>query len=162
MSKPPPSQNLVRPKKAAALIPPRTKLPEVNRLDHLIRLQNGSTSILELSPQRLQLTKQNHPPNLSARMVELTRELGQLRQEILFYRQAFENLQRLRETCYDVYQQLYMANYLDHNFERLHELIIQLHHGLEDSVRREVKAEKTWMEFWGVEHNDKQAEGELI
>lgn len=162
MSKPSASRDPVGPKPTAPPIPPRTKPPEVNRLDHLIRLQNGSTSVLEFSPQRVQLAKQNHPPNLSARVEELTRQLGQLRQEILFYRQCFENLQRLRETCYDVYQQLYLANYLDHNFDRLNELIIQLHHGLEDSVRREVKAEKAWMEFWGIEYNDKEFEGELI
>src|SRR6266487_1359829 len=115
----------------------RCKPPEVNRLDHLIRIHNGSTSVLEFSPQRVQLAKKTHSSDLSARVEELTKELGQMRQEIQFYREGgFENLQRLRETCYDVYQQLYLANYLDHNFDRLNELIIQLHRGLEDSVRR--------------------------
>ncbi|KAG0645011.1 hypothetical protein D0Z07_9204 [Hyphodiscus hymeniophilus] len=162
MSKPTTSRAPIRPKQSAPPIPPRTKPPGVNRLDHLIYLGNGSTSVLEFSPQRVQLAKQSHPLDLSVRVEELTRELGQLRQEIIFYRQGFENLQRLRETCYDVYQQLFLANYLDQNFDRLNELIIQLHHGLEDSVRREGKAEKSWLEFWGIEYKDKEAEGELI
>jgi hypothetical protein len=151
-----------QPKTSVPSIPPRAMPLGVNRLDHQILLQNGSTSVLELSPQRVQLAKQNPPPNLSARVEELTRELGNQRQEIQFYREGFENLQRLRETCYDAYQQLFLANYLDHNFERLNELIVQLHRALEDSVRREVQAEKAWMEFWGIEYNEKEFEGELI
>jgi len=151
-----------QPKTSIPSIPPRSNPPGVNRLDHKIHLQNGSTSVLELSPQRIQLTKQNPPSSLSARIEELTRELGNQRQEIQFYRKGFENLQRLRETCYDAYQQLFLANYLDHNFERLNELIVQLHRALEDSVRREVQAEKAWMEFWGIEYNEREFEGDLI
>jgi hypothetical protein len=118
--------------------------------------------VLELSPQQVQLAKQRHFPNLYARVEELTRDLGHLRQEIQFYRQGFENLQRLRETGYDVYQQLFLALYLDHNSNRLHEIMRQLHHALEDSVRREINAEKNWMEFWGIQYDDNSAEGELI
>jgi hypothetical protein len=143
-------------------IPPPAKPPEVNRLDHQIRLQNGSTSVLELAPHRIQLAKQSQFPNLYARVEELTKDLGHVRQEALFYRQSFENLQRLRETGYDVYQQLFLVVYLDHNSDRLHEIMVQLHHGLQDSVRREVKAEKAWMEFWGIKYNEKEFEGDLL
>jgi hypothetical protein len=143
-------------------IPPPAKLPEFNRLDHKIRLQNGSTSVLECSPQRIQLAKHSQFPNLYARVEELTKDLGHLRQEVQFYRQSFENLQRLRETGYDVYQQLFLVLYLDHNSDRLHEIMMQLHHGLQDSVRREVKAEKAWMEFWGIKYNEKEFEGEVL
>jgi hypothetical protein len=52
--------------------------------------------------------------------------------------------------------------YLDHNSDRLHEIMIQLHYGLQDSVRREVKAEKAWMEFWGIKYNEKEYEGEVL
>jgi len=141
---------------------PRAKPPGINRLDHQIRLYNGSTSALELSQQRIQLAKNNSPPDLAARVEELTREVGNQRREIQFYREAFENLQRLRETCYDAYQQLFLANYHDHNFERLNELLVQLHLALEDSMRREVKAEKAWMEFWGVSFNEQELQGEVI
>ena len=143
-------------------VPPRAQPLGVNRIDHQIRLRNGSTSVLALSPQRLQLDKQNPPSNLSARVEELTKELGQLRQEIQFYRQSFENLQRLRETGYDVYQQIYLVLHLGLDSERLYQLMIQLHRALEDSVRREVKAEKAWLEFWGIKYNDKDVKGELI
>ncbi|KAH7370286.1 hypothetical protein BKA65DRAFT_488085 [Rhexocercosporidium sp. MPI-PUGE-AT-0058] len=113
-------------------IPTYSETPSINSLDHQIGLQNGSTSILELSRQRLQLAKQNPPLNLSARIEELTRELGHQRQEIQFYRQAFENLQRFRETVYDLSQQLFLAHYLDHD----------LRNALEDSKRREFKAKR--------------------
>ncbi|RDL36281.1 Uncharacterized protein BP5553_06893 [Venustampulla echinocandica] len=142
-------------------VPPRGQPLGVSRLDHQIRRQNGSTSVLELSPQRVQLAKKNPPPNLTARVEELTRELGNQRQEIRFYRDGFENLQKLRETCYDAYQQLFLANHLDHDFERLNELIVQLHRALEGSVRREVRAEKSWMAFWGIEDKD-ESEGGLV
>lgn len=118
--------------------------------------------MLELSQQRVQLAKRSAGSDLSARVEELTRETGNLRQEIQFYREGFENLQRLRETCYDAYQQLILANYLDQNFERLHELILQLHRALQDSVQREVQAEKAWMEFWGIEYDENESVGEMI
>ena len=149
-------------KKSDPHISPPAKPPEVNRLDHQIRLQNGSTSVLEFSSQRIQLAKHSQFPNLYARVEELTKDLGHLRQEVQFYRQSFENLQRLRETGYDVYQQLVLLLYLDNNSDRLHEIMIQLHRGLQDSVRREVKAEKAWMEFWGIEYNEKEFEGEVL
>jgi hypothetical protein len=157
-----PLKNPAWSKASGNLLPPRSNPPEVNKLDHQIGLQNGSTSVLELSPQRVQRGKLNPPLNLSARVEELTRDLGHLRQEIQFYRQCFEILQRLRERAYDVYQQLFLAHYLDHDPKRLDELITHLHHGLEESVRREAKAEKAWMEFWGIDYNEKGREGDLI
>lgn len=128
----------------------RANLPNVNRLDHQIHLQNGTTSVTELSQQRLQQAKHTPPTSLFAKVEELTKELGRLRQEIHFYRQCFEILQRLRETTYDVYQQFFLAHYLGTDSDRMNEIITQLHHGLEDSMRREIEAEKVWMEFWGV------------
>ncbi len=105
--------------------------PSINKLDHQIHLHNGSIPILELSPQRLQLAKQNPPVSLSARVEELTRELGHLRQEIQFYREGgFENLQQLRETMYDLSQQLFLAHYLDHDISRLDYIIAQLRNAL--------------------------------
>jgi hypothetical protein len=150
------------PKRSAPLIPPRAKPLGVNRLDHQISLQNGSTSVLELSSQRIQLAKQTHSLNLFTRIEELNRELGHLRHEIQFYRQSFENLQRLRESGYDVYQQMFLALYLDQDSDCLHKLMLQLHQALEKSVQREVKAEKDWMEFWGIEYNEVELTGELI
>jgi len=143
-------------------LPPRSNPPEANKLDYQIQRHNGSTSVLEFSRQRLQLAKQEPRPSLSARVKELTKELGHLRQGIQFYRQCFEILQGLRETTYDVYQQLFLAQYLDHNTERMNKLITRLHYGLKDSVRREVEAEKCWMEFWGMNNEKGQLAGELI
>jgi hypothetical protein len=88
--------------------------------------------------------------------------LGHHRQEIQFYRQGFENLQRLRETVYDVSQQLFLAHYLDHDVSRLDEIIAQLRNALEDSKRREFKAKKDWMEFWGIDHIAQEHGGDLI
>jgi hypothetical protein len=158
------SKSLAGPQKSPVcppLVP--AKPPDLNRLDHWIRqLKNESTSILELSEQRMQLVKRSHCPDMFVRVEELVREVGRLRQEVMFYRAGFENLQRLRETAYDVYQQIFLAHYLDHNRERLNELMNQLHQGLQDSVRREVKAEKAWMEFWGFPFSEKEFDGGLV
>ncbi|KAH7378951.1 hypothetical protein BKA64DRAFT_765907 [Cadophora sp. MPI-SDFR-AT-0126] len=143
-------------------MPTSSETPSINNLDHQIGLQNGSTSILELSRQRLQLAKQAPPLNLSARVEELTRELGHQRQEIQFYRQAFENLQRFRETVYDLSQQLFLAHYLDHDVGRLDDVIAQLRNALEDSKRREFKAKRDWMEFWGIDHIAQELRGNVV
>ena len=39
--------------------------------------------------------------------------------------------------------------------------MLQLHQGLQDSVRREVDAEKAWMDFWEIEYN-KDVDGEML
>lgn len=141
--------------------PPYSNPPKVNKLDDQIQRHNGSTSILEFSQQRLQLAKHKPIPNLFARVEELTRELGNLRQEIQFYRQCFESLQELRERTYDAYQQLFLCQNLDHDSERFKELITQLHHALENSVRQEVNAEKSWMEFWGINYDARKMDRKM-
>lgn len=136
--------------------------PGVNSVDHSIYCQNGSTSALEYTAHWLRAAKLEPAPDLMTRVEELTREMGYLRQENHFYRQCFEILQRVRENSYDVYQQLFLASYFPLGHERLQELTVQLHHGLEDSVRREVKAEREWKTFWGIEFNEGDSKGELI
>ena len=161
MSQPSGSSDLSRSRALSPAILTHSRTPSINKLNHQIRLHNRSTSILELSPQRLQLAKQNPPVSLSARVEELTRELGHLRQEIQFYREGgFENLQQLRESVYDVSQQLFIAHYLDQDVSRLDEIIAQLRNALEASKRRERKAKKAWMEFWGIDNIAQ--EGDLI
>src|ERR1700709_850449 len=82
---------VVSPRRRAGSMP-----PGVNPLDHSIFHQNGSTSALEYTTHRLQAAKLEPDPD----MVTLTREMGYLRQEIYFYRQCFEILQRVRENSY--------------------------------------------------------------
>jgi hypothetical protein len=144
--------------KNPALLPP-LKPPEVNRLDHQISLRNGSTSVLEFSPQRVQLAKLAPRPSLSARIEELTRELGQMRYEIQFYRQCFEILQKLRDDSYRVHQQLFQEHYLDPSSNRIGQLIARLHRALEESVRREAGAKRVWVDFWGRDVNEGQNRG---
>ena len=123
----------------------------MNQLDHQIGIQNGLTSVLEFSPQRLQVAKLSPAPDLATRIEELTREAGQLRYEIQFYRQCFEILQQLRTKSYEVYQQIFLAHYLDHDADRLNEIMTELHRALEQSVRLEAAAKRTWMYFWGID-----------
>jgi hypothetical protein len=137
--------------------------PAANSVDHSISRQHGYTSALEYTRHRLRAAKLEPTPDLLRKVEELTREIGYLRQENHFYRQCFEILQRVRENSYDVYQQLFLASYYPPSDDRLHELMVQLHHGLEDSVRREVKAEREWKAFWGIEDDEEEAsKGELI
>lgn len=120
---------------------------EINSIDYQINLQNGSTTALKFTAQRLQYSKMEAAPDLLSRVKELTKEMGRLRQEILFYRNCFSNLQQLRETAYDVYQQLFLTCYFDQNPDQLHRLTVQLHSGLENSMKRQTKAEKSWKDF---------------
>ena len=90
---------------SAPALPLRLRPPGINRLDHQIQLQNGTTSILGLSRHSLRQAK--------------------------------------------------------HNSERTNELITQLQHDLQDSVRREVDAEKCWMEFWGIQTEKGKKAGQL-
>jgi hypothetical protein len=141
-----------RPKNPPLL--PLSKPPEVNRLDHQIGLRNGSTSVLEFSPQRVQRAKVAPRPSLSARVEELTRELGQMRHEIQFYRQCFEILQRLRDDLYNVHQQLFREHSLNPGSSHLGQLIARLHRAVEESVRREAGAKRIWIGFWGRDINE--------
>lgn len=136
--------------------------PEINLIDHQIHLRNGSTSALDLTAQRIQYAKTQTILNPMERIEELIREMGQLRQEIQFYRECYSVLHRLRETAYDVYQQLFLQYYYEPHPDQLHQLTIQLHRGLEDSVKREAQAERRWKEFWGIDCNQEDLEGELI
>lgn len=136
--------------------------PAVNSLDHSIYRQNGTTSALDCTRRRLQSTKFQPAPNLLTRVEDLTRELGHLRHEVRFYRKCFELLQRLRETSYDVYQQLFLASYFPPDPEHLQKLTMKLHRELENSVRQEVKAEKDWKAFLGIQYDEKESKGGLI
>ena len=139
-----PLRQTSRPMKASS------RPPEVNSLDHAIACQNGSTSVLDYTTRRLQSLKSEPKLNPMARVEQLTKETGYLRQEIKFYRQCFEDSQHLRESSFDVYQQLFLASASSLSAEHLQKLIVQLHHALEQSMKKEVKAEKEWKAFWGL------------
>jgi hypothetical protein len=139
-----------------------SKPPEINAIDYQIHRQNGSTTALEFTAQRLQYSKMQTAPDLLSRVEELTKEMGRLRQEILFYRECFSILNQLRETAYDVYQQLFLSYYFDQNQDQLHRLTVQLHRGLENAMKRQAKAEKSWKDFWGIKWDQEELEGELI
>ena len=128
----------------------QSRPPEVNSLDHAIACQNGSTSVLDFSSRRLQLLKSEPKLNLLTRVEQLTKETGYLRQEIKFYRQCFADSQHLRESSFDVYQQLFLASASSPSPELLQKLVVQLHNALEKSMKMEVKAEREWRAFWGL------------
>lgn len=131
-------------------IPPWEGPPASNEVDEEIRAHDGSTSVLELSFEQVQHAKLEPAPNLSSRVEELTREAGRMRHEIQFYRECFSILQRLRDDCYGLCQEIILAHYLDHDVDRLDELLLQLHRALEQSVRLETEAKRAWLEFWAI------------
>jgi hypothetical protein len=134
--------------------------PNINVHDHNILQQQGHTSAIEFTPQRLRSTKQAPILSPMARIEELTRELGYLRHETHFYRRCFETLHRLREASYHVYQELFLAIYLaPPSREKLYEILQHLHQALEESMTREVRAEKSWMAFWGLEIDEARQDG---
>jgi hypothetical protein len=122
--------------------------PSINSLDHSIYSQGGSTTAIEYTDLRLQAVKLRPDPDLVTRIEELTREMGYLRLEIAFYRQCFYILHRFRQRLQGIYQKILLASYLPTNCEKLQEITTQLHRALEDSVKREAKAESEWKTFW--------------
>lgn len=92
------------------------------------------------------------------RVEELTREAGNLRQELKFYRQCFDNSQHLRASIYNVYEQLFFNSTILVAYN-LQELVVQLHDALKDSIEKEVKAEKEWKEFWGLKCTFEELQG---
>lgn len=126
-----------------------SRAPGINALDFSIAQNNGYTMAIGLS--NIQSSKSNSSVDLRARIEELTREIGYLRQEVKFYRECFSVLQKLREASYDIYQQLFLASHFPIEENKMSELCTQLHKALQESMRREVNAEKDWKLFWGVD-----------
>lgn len=136
--------------------------PHFNAIDHVISQHHGSTFALDFSTAKIQSSKGEIFPDVQVRLEELTREIGYLRQEVKFYRECFVILQELRETAYDVYQQLFLASYFPPDAGRLHQLTTQLHHGLERTMRQEIAAGNDWKSFWGVELENPNSIAELV
>jgi hypothetical protein len=67
----------------------------------------------------------------------------------MFYRRCFEILQQLRQKTYQTYQQLFLAQHRCQSEGSEHSLLA-LHEALVESVRDEVKAERSWMALWGI------------
>ncbi|KAI9763355.1 MAG: hypothetical protein M1840_000547 [Geoglossum simile] len=59
--------------------------PPLTSIDIEIGRNRGSSVALEASPARLQASKKTPIPSLSQRIEELTKENGNLRQEVLFH-----------------------------------------------------------------------------
>jgi len=87
--------------------------------------------------------------------------MGRMRQEIDFYRKCFDALQSLRENSYNVYEQLFMARHLE-DLQQITHLVDELYQAITDSVKQEAKAERNWMEFWGLLYKGPTLEGELF
>ena len=51
---------------------------EINAIDYQIHYQNGSTTALEFTAQRLQYSKMQTAPDLLSRVEELTKEMRRL------------------------------------------------------------------------------------
>ena len=65
---------------------------EINTIDYQIYCQNRLTTILEFTVQRLQYSKLQTASDLLSRIEKLTKEIGCLYQEILFYQECFSIL----------------------------------------------------------------------
>ncbi|KAF7894685.1 uncharacterized protein EAF01_010135 [Botrytis porri] len=64
-------------------------------IDIQIGLQRGSTAALEMTPERLQATKQGPSLSTTERIEELTKENGLLRLEIRYYQRMRNAMQEL-------------------------------------------------------------------
>ncbi|KAI9727196.1 MAG: hypothetical protein M1834_008504 [Cirrosporium novae-zelandiae] len=91
----------------------KAKPPEVNLLDHLISLRDGSTSALEIANHRLRAAKKHPPSSAKQWLEEVTKELGHLRLEVSFYRRCFDLSQQFRDDVYQLAQKIEVAYYFE-------------------------------------------------
>lgn len=136
--------------------------PEVNVVDHIIGLNNGSTVALEASKNRLSLSKQNPPPDLRTRLEEVTRQNGFLRMEVQFYRTCFTAARRLKNRVADLSQQLQVAYYQDGVYrevtlEEIHKLNSEIIRAMLQFEDEQAAAEDDWLAFWGASAEDHEA-----
>ena len=66
----------------------RSPPPELTTLDARIARAGGTSSTIELQSHRLQQSKEHDQKSEGARLEELVRENGYLRQEIVFYQES--------------------------------------------------------------------------
>jgi hypothetical protein len=101
---------------------PRRRPLEVNEIDHALRHYGGSTIALEMEPTHMEHSKRRE--DTQQYLDSLSRQNGQLRLEITFYRECFKHAERFKDQVYGLSQNL------------LHECIIGL---LDDAAFDEIR-----------------------
>jgi hypothetical protein len=131
--------------------------PELNLLDHRVKLRNGSTVILEMTPQRLQQAKgDGGRANLRETVEYLTKENSSLRLEIVYYRACFEAALYFRDKVYDSSQQLILLHFFEPQVDPRgngHKQGLELGEAVDVFAREMSEAEKSWMSFWEAPDN---------
>lgn len=84
---------------------PQGRPLEVNEIDHLLRCYGGSTVALEMEPTKMQQSKR--PENIQRYLDTLSRDNGQLRLELAFYRDCFKHSERFKDTVSILSQDLF-------------------------------------------------------
>ena len=156
-------------------IPPRTELVEVTPLDHCIAMHGGTTSTIDMLPHRLDIIKRRPPQSLSEKLVELTREVGYLREELARYKEvqnamgllytktveAFELLEhgleednlRKQLTSHREIQQSRSRSYA--SMTRAFEI---LKYGLQELSEKRARSEIQLLDYWGIDIGDRDSE----
>ena len=114
-------------------MPPHTEPTEISRLDHRIAQAGGTTSRVELSPDKLRRAKAQPVGSPATQIHTLIRENGYLRQEIVFYEESKNALAAFHEqmqAAFDIMQA-----------------------GLKDLSERLMYAEEKMEKYWGIPVN---------
>ncbi|KAI9732149.1 MAG: hypothetical protein M1834_004245 [Cirrosporium novae-zelandiae] len=118
--------------------PQRGNPVEVTSLDHLIATHGGTTSTLQMSPRALQKAKDTPTGTPNSRLEELVREVGSLRQEIVYHQEVRAALLQLHEKTTRAFEILQYA--------------------LQDMSEKVAASEKRFSEYWGIDLDAETAE----
>ena len=148
---------------------------EITPLDHYIVMCGGTTSTIDMLPHRLNIMKKQPPQSLLENLMELTYEIGYLRQEIARYKEvqdamgllytktveAFQLLEHAMEEK-DFRQTLILQEEVQQSELRAHSSMTKaletLKQGLQEFTGKRARSEDELLRYWGIDLEGKESE----
>ena len=148
---------------------------EITPLDHHIVMRGGTTSTIDMLPHRLDITKKRPPQSLPENLMELTYEIGYLRQEIARYKEVQEAIGFLYAKTVEAFQLLehgieeknIRQRLISHREIQQSELrfysstakaLETLKYGLQEFTGKQARSEDELLRYWGIDLERKEAE----
>lgn len=141
-------------------------VPEVNRIDNIIRRYHGVTMTLETMRSRLQAAKSQTVGPPQERQKELEKELDWHEHENQFYSTCYELYRELHAQVVDVVQRLILQSHFEPESTPagdpfLCDAIRRLRAAVNTSQADEADTEAEWKRYWGIP-NDARASAAWI
>ncbi|KAL9609950.1 MAG: hypothetical protein Q9167_005323 [Letrouitia subvulpina] len=117
---------------------------EISALDHQIAAGGGTTSTLEITPDRLRASKSKRSISPRERIEELTRADGYLRQELAHYKEKL----RAADACHD------QTRKAQEMVAQAYDTVIRAHDMIEDALeefdQRVSVSERALLDYWQI------------